>query len=334
MRSIHKYKRIIGGLIMNNISLLDPNFIVNYLEKKGIFIDIISATPINLGASGAKLIDITDRQGRYVIKHTNPSLRQNHNNMLSSYERELEFYSLFQQNIPLPIPKIIYIERNSDYGNIIVFPYYKQVEFSLWSKDLQLKAMDFCAKLHSLDTNLINKLGIELKYISPDSNELNNSLIDWNYVLNQHDRYFDKEILKSIFMKFSDICNILNGPPHNICHGDFHANNIMLNNEDIVVCDWQCVGIGKGAGDISFFISRGKAEGITINEDNLIDYYCERLSNYTKTEINKIDIYNVINASTVFTSFLYWAYYLKNADLNTVSEVYNKMVNSFISLNF
>ena len=52
----------------------------------------------------------------------------------------------------------------------------------------------------------------------------------------------------------------MNSPPHKICHCDFHAINIMLNDEDIVVCDWQCVGIGKGAGDISFFISRGKAE--------------------------------------------------------------------------
>jgi hypothetical protein len=107
----------------------------------------------------------------------------------------------------------------------------------------------------------------------------------------------------------------------------------MLNNEHIVVCDWQCVGIGKGAGDISFFISRGKADGININEESLINHYCERLSSYSKTEINKSDIYNVINASTVFTSFMYWAYYLKNADLDTVLEIYNKMVNSFISLN-
>lgn len=320
--------------MMDNISLVEPNFIANYLEKKGIFIDIISVTPINLGASGAKLIDVTDRKGHYVIKHTDPSLRENDSNILSSYEREMEFYSLFQENISLPIPKVIYIERNSDYGSIIVFLYYKQIEFSIWNKDLLLKAIDFCAKLHSLDTNLIKRFGFQFKHISPDSNELHNSLNEWHYVLNQHDGYFDKEILNTIHKKFNSICNILNSPPYNICHGDFHANNILLDNEDIVVCDWQCVGIGKGAGDISFFISRGKAEGIVMDEDNLIGYYCERLSNYTKTEINKGDIYYVINASTVFTSFMYWAYYLKNADLNTVSEVYNKMINSFISLNF
>lgn len=317
---------------MNNISLSEPYFIVSYLEKQGIFTDIISVTPINLGASGARLIDITDIQGRYVVKHTYPSLLQNENNIVSSYEREWEFYSRFKENIPLPIPKVIYIERNQEYGNIIVFPYYNQIELSLWSMELQLKAIDFCAKLHSLDTHLIKEFGVEFKHISSDNEQLNNSLTDWNYVLNQYDGHFNKEILKSIFIKFNSICNILNNPPHNVCHGDFHANNIMLDNEDIVVCDWQCVGIGKGAGDISFFISRGMAEGITMNEDVLIDYYCERLSNYTKTEVKKSDIYNVINASTVFTSFMYWAYYLKNADLNTVSEVYNKMVNSFISL--
>lgn len=319
---------------MSNIPLSEPHFIINYLERQGIFNDIISVTSINNGASGAKLIDITDRQGRYVIKHTHPLLCQNDNNIMSSYEREWEFYSLFQESISLPIPKVIYIERNPDYGNIIVFLYYKQVEFSLWSSELQLKAIDFCAKLHCLDTHLIKELGVEYKHISPNNEELNSSLNDWDYVLNRHDGHFDKEILKSILKKFSNICNILNSPLHNICHGDFHANNIMLNNGNIVVCDWQCVGIGKGAGDISFFISRGKAEGIAMNEVNLIDYYCERLSNYKKTQINKCDIYDVINASTVFVSFMYWAYYLKNADLNAVSEIYNKMVNSFISLNF
>lgn len=318
---------------MTNITLSEPNPIVNYLERKGIFTDITSVTPIDLGASGAKLIDVTDTQGRYVIKHTHLSLHQNDNDTASSYERELNFYSLSEENISLPIPKAIYIERNQDLGNIIVFPYYKQIELSSWNIELQLKAIDFCAKLHSLDTHLIKKIGTEFNHISPDDGELNNSLNAWEQVLSQHDGHFDNKILKSILKNFNSICNILNNPPHNLRHGDFHANNIMLNNEDIVVCDWQCVHIGKGAGDIAFFISRGKAKGIAMNEDFLIDYYCEKLSNYTRTKVYKSDIYNVINASTVFTSFMHWAYYLKNADLNSVSKIYSKMINSFTSLN-
>ncbi|NSW92430.1 MAG: aminoglycoside phosphotransferase family protein [Firmicutes bacterium] len=323
---------------MNNTPLSEPYFIINYLEKQGLFNEIILVTSINNGASRAKLIDVTDRRGRYVIKHTHPLLCENDINMMYFYEKEWKFYSLFQENAELTIPQVIYIERNPDYGNIIVFPHYKRIEYSLWSTELQLKAIDFCAKLHSLNTQLIKELDVEYKNICPDNEKLYSSLDDWNlddwnYVLSLHEGHFDKEILKSILKRFDRICDILNSHPYSICHGDFHADNIMLNNEDLVVCDWQNVGLGKGASDVSFFISRGKAAGIDMNEDNLIAYYCERLSNYTKTEINKTDIYNTINASTVFVSFMFWAYYLKNVDFNSVSKVYNKMINSFIALN-
>ena len=42
----------------------------------------------------------------------------------------------------------------------------------------------------------------------------------------------------------------------------------------------------------------------------------------------------IINASNVFVSFMYWAFYLKGATVDRVWGVYDKMINSFNALQF
>ena len=109
---------------MNNSLLIETKNIIDYLVSQGLFREITSVKPIDNGASGAKLLDITDKYGRYVIKHMHKLFCENNSNMLSSYEREWKFYSIFKENSMFIIPKVIHIEENSDYGMIIVFPHW------------------------------------------------------------------------------------------------------------------------------------------------------------------------------------------------------------------
>jgi hypothetical protein len=69
-----------------------------------------------------------------------------------------------------------------------------------------------------------------------------------------------------------------------------------------------------------------------MDEDELIDYYCKRFYYYSEVNIKREEIYKMINASNVFTSFIHWAYYLKGADADRVRGIYEKMLDSFKAL--
>ena len=40
-----------------------------------------------------------------------------------------------------------------------------------------------------------------------------------------------------------------------LIHGDFHWDNLLEDAGNILICDWQGVGIGGASGDISFFLA-------------------------------------------------------------------------------
>jgi thiamine kinase-like enzyme len=143
---------------------------------------------------------------------------------------------------------------------------------------------------------------------------------------------FDIRKIEPIYNNFDNVCDVLNSGINCVCHGDFHADNMLLDNGRMILSDWQNINICSSAGDISFFISRGKSSGLIMNEDELIDYYCKRFYYYSRVNIKKEEIYQIINASNVFTSFIHWPFYLKGADIDRVRDIYGNMLNSFEAL--
>jgi thiamine kinase-like enzyme len=143
---------------------------------------------------------------------------------------------------------------------------------------------------------------------------------------------FDIKKIEPIYNNFDIVCDVLNSGINCVCHGDFHADNILLDNGRMILSDWQNINISSSAGDISFFISRGKSSGLIMNEDELIDYYCKRFYYYSRVNIKKEEIYQIINASNVFTSFIHWPFYLKGADIDRVRGIFENMLNSFYKI--
>ena len=317
---------------MNNQSTGESAPIIDYLQERGLFTAVQSLEPLRNGASGAKVYRVIDQAGSYVVKHTHPSLCGGDQHLLSSYERELRFYSVVDSGTFPAVPQALHVENNPELGFILVLPNYERIEFDQWSPKLQERAAELCAQIHSLDPACVESLGLEFEEITVDTDSLDQALENWIYVLNRHCQQLDTKPLQNIRDSMSSICSILNAPPHRVCHGDFHAENLLLNQGDLVICDWQNVNIGKGAGDISFFISRGKAAGIDIDAAQLIDRYCEKLSFYTKQEVEKKDIYDVINASTVHISFRFWPHYLRDAKADRVFQIYDAMVEAYLQL--
>lgn len=308
---------------MNNISIF------SYLELKQIFTSAATYEPITIGAGGAKVFIANDGGKKYVLKHI-PA--HTDNNTYDSYEKELHFYEL-NESLCLPcIPNSIYHENSNEHGIILVMNYYSPIKKESWNLNLQKQAVDLCAKINSIPIEKINSLKLQHQKIEINKQSTDKSYEDWKYVLNQHKDKFEDNALDEIYENIEIVCPILNNDPHYLCHGDFHPENILYDGKQLYVCDWQGINIGKSIGDISFFISRALGMGIDMKEEQLLDYYCERLSLYTNKNIHIETLLKERCASIVLCTFSFWAQYLKNSSFEQVAIQYNGMVDAFRKL--
>ncbi|MBI9014672.1 MAG: aminoglycoside phosphotransferase family protein [Clostridiales bacterium] len=308
--------------------------IIKYLENIKLFKNTKTVKAIRVGASGANIYEVIDQSFHYIVKQSRLDDNTSKDEKLPDYEKEMQFYQSIQQYNLINTPKVFYIDSNQEIGNVIVQKYYEPISKDNWNKDKIFKAIDSCAKLHSYDIDYVDNLDIRFKEFKVDTSTLENAFNEWKCILEENKIVIDQSELQYIFTNFNMVCNILNALPHNICHGDFHADNILSDNDEIVVCDWQNICIGKGASDIAFFVNRGESEGLKIDEDQVLDQYCERLSFYTSNKINKSDVKNVMKASKVFVSFIHWPYYLKDETEEKIVGIYSKMVKSMNSIKF
>jgi hypothetical protein len=292
--------------------------IIDYLNKTKVFLNVLSVEEIKTGRSGAKLFLVVDNGVKYILKNAPHS---------KDYVKELSFY-IFNKEVNLPFaPETLYMENHVYYGILIVMYFYEPIKHNKWDKKLIDKAINLCVQINTFDLNKLGSLNLKYNNIIIDQRLAKQSCEAWKYIINQHNNYFDEKIIDDIYKKIDMICPILNEEPHFFCHGDFHPENVLLRGEELLICDWQNVNIGKGIGEISYFISRALGFGIKLNEDEMIEDYCKKMSEYKK--ISKFTLIMEKNASTLFTTFLLWPNHLKNNSRERVSLIYNGMVKAF-----
>jgi aminoglycoside phosphotransferase (APT) family kinase protein len=302
--------------------------LLNHMTTQRVFCRITRAEEITSGGSGATLLDVTDDNGRYVVK-TTFNAPYIHEERLKSYKREYDFYGVCRkQRIPFA-PEIIHLEQHDDFGIIVVMTYAGPVRRDEWDMDRQLQAVDLCARLASLDIHLLRDMPMAFREMKIDPEFSRHSYREWLSVVRQHHGRLDETNIARIYENLDMICPILNAKPHHVCHGDFHPNNILSDGEHLVICDWQNINIGKCAADFSFFLKRGFNFGIDQNNDALFEHYANQLSLHAREPIDRSTLWKETCAATVHNSFLFWPHPLKNAGFERVKSIYDGMVRAF-----
>ena len=302
--------------------------IISYLNAQGIFRHPVTYEKINVGASGAKLFLLTDGERKYVLKNAHPSYHSDAGH-IASYQRELAFYRLNRKNRFSFVPETLYLEDHPDYGVLLVMRYYRPIQHAEWNEALLHKAVDLCARLHSTKGSALADLGLRYNHVAINREATNRAFEAWKQVARQHEGALDPKIIDGIYRDIEVVCPVLNAEPHFICHGDFHPENILTDGETLFLCDWQGIGIGKGIGDISFFISRALGFGIALPADGLLDCYCSLLSQYRNETIDKQVLLKEKAAANLLNTFSFWAYHLQNRELDRVLPLYRDMAESY-----
>lgn len=298
--------------------------VMDLLEQHGI--SKKQPLPITNGASGAFIFDV-DR--KYIVKYACKPKQDG--NIYDMFVKEYEFYRLCSDKCYDFIPDIVFQTANQN-EIFIVMQKYTAVNQNEWDNDLQKRAMQLCARINSININDFNEILRESNLGSDyDTYPLTVSFENWRLLQNKFPNHIDASLLSSMFENF----NAMNlyaerlHIPKTLCHGDLHPQNFLMDDNKLIICDWQTVGINRGISDVAFFISRGSDMGLQINKDKLIEEYYESILKFTNEKIELSDLYKNVAASDFFVSFKFWAEHLQYSDISRVLSIYNSMVNSY-----
>lgn len=279
---------------------------------------------IRSGKSGAEVWEI---EGKYVLKYVQRAKLQE-SGVFALYQNEALFYQFFGQNLQRRalacLPKVLEVQVSED-AILILMKKYHELSRNGISEELLRKIMGALAVIHTQDIpTFLRREQKQPGYLKEEQIEY--CLAGWRSVLAEHPGEFDEGILTDTAAKINEIIGWNHEEEQVLSHGDFHWDNLLLDeNGDVVICDWQSVNAGGASGDISFFLSRLGADGINIEPERVVKLYCHERFQLTGETISKEDMIRHMNAANVITSFQFWHQYLHGSACERVRGIYEKM---------
>jgi thiamine kinase-like enzyme len=276
---------------------------------------------ISIGQSGADVFELNESQ---ILKHV---VRERiKNGMFDTYVREALFY---QSECPKAyLPEVSDVQISED-EIVLVMKKYRNLDRNDFNDELLKAIAGVLAGIHS---ETVPEFVIEndIRSNEMSENEISDCVKGWHSVLDEHPGKFDGSLIDVVSVKINDIIKWHDSEIRHLSHGDFHWDNLLTDdNGRIIVCDWQGVGLRGASDDLSFFISRLGADGISVDAHTFLTWYAIEYNRLTGENIEADDLEKHIKAANVITSFRFWHLYLHGNDTERVREIYDKMMSDY-----
>ncbi len=274
---------------------------------------------ISIGKSGANVYELENNR---IAKHVLHNQIEDAS-LWEAYRKEALFYSTYSESEYSFLPKVYSNICTNDEILIIMKKYHPIAPHEV-DEALLCKIMDVLAKIHNMK---IPDLWVD-KDRSPiflDDTTISESMDGWQKVLKAHGDYFASHWLQTIGENINQLNTLFFEPQVWLIHGDFHCDNIMLDEDgNVIVCDWQNYSAGEISGDISFLLSRLSAGGFKFNQSKVIEMYC-KCAKELGISVDPWKIDTQMRLANLNTSFRFWHIYLHNATRESVESIYSKM---------
>lgn len=113
--------------------------------------------------------------------------------------------------------------------------------------------------------------------------------------------------------------------PLTLCHGDCHLGNILRDSSGAFVwIDWQDVGLGCGAADVSFLIQRAEMSGVAVPRDIVLTAYYQGLTE-AGVQVDEEQIIKGVEVEELKSLSLEWPFYLKQAPKEQVISLLERI---------
>ena len=282
------------------------------------YISSHAVSEITVGKSGARVYELDDSSvAKYVDRQalSDPGL-------WDAYEREARFYTEFGKSGYGFIPEVSHCHVSDDEIQLVMKKYSSLSRRDI-NGELLDKVMQTLSCIHALPVpGFLAAEEDQSTDILPE--DISRCLSGWRSVLSEHEGKFSGEDLALVSENIEVVNRRLRVPERCCCHGDYHFDNILVDeNGNIVVCDWQSVNMGHASEDISFLLSRLAADGINVKPESVVSAYCR----CAKAAVDSDVILMQMKLANLNTSFLFWHEYLSDNPEERVRGIFDGMVN-------
>lgn len=329
------------------------------IKKAEEYIEKYNPPELPGGQSGAKVYDI---EGKYVYKTVKKETVGE--DIFLAYQKEAKWYQYVAEmdgcvganeiaennasNAHSFLPEVYDIASSEEEIKLLL-KQYEPLKREQLNDALLQEIMTVLAKVHGMEIPLfLQENFVQSDGLAEDSQqekkdsqlltdeEIKISEDGWISVLQEHpDVFSEDEVtdLKGVVLKINKIIRWHDTEEHVLTHGDFHFDNLLQDeNGNIVICDWQGVGVGAALGDLSFFISRLTGDGISLDKRKIIEFYSRAEKELSGKNISVEEISAHMDAANLITSFRFWHFYLHGSDAPRVQSIYVPMMKAYDTL--
>ena len=282
-----------------------------------------SVSEIRIGKSGA---DVYEINGSMILKHV--ERRKLDPALFDTYTREALFYQSKADNSRGYLPEIVELEISED-EIILLMRKYSSPDRSDIDEPLVRKVARALACIHT------DSVPAFLDSARKSAEQLSEKQTDeyrsgWESVLGEHADCFDPAPLAAVAGRINEVIAWHDSEERVLVHGDFHWDNLLEDSlGNVLVCDWQGVRLGGPSDDLSFFLSRLGADGVSLDPGLFLHAYAGAVREITGRSADTKRIAAHMAAANVITSFIFWHQFLHGADTDRVRGVYEKMTGDF-----
>lgn len=273
------------------------------------------------GASGSSVYRLEGYAEPFVLKIT-PASAPDY--VRERSQREIAFYQTLAARVPVPTPAVHHSVVDPDGGSaLLVRAYGPPLPAADWTDAEYREIARQLARLHARFWRATEELA-RLPWLRPPSGEITQETIAaardaWQVLQRQpafeavftaaRRRLLD-QLLERVAGAPSDTAEL----PLTLCHNDFHMENLLrADGGQFIWTDWQEVGVGYGADDLSFFCQRAAHAGADVPLELMLAAYRDELETCTGQRVDAQALRARVARHELLTRLLHWPAYLVGA---------------------
>ena len=207
--------------------------------------------------------------------------------LLIQADREVAFYQHLAPGIPLTTPRLLAASSSRASGVAILLAASEPAPLiSAWTESQYTEVAAQLGHLHGRFWGRTDRLHA-FQWLRPDPPpavpvRCNHAALVWQSISERDDLNAGMmpRRLRTVIGLVARIPALVAPPalPKTLCHGDCHPDNLLRDETGgWIWADWQAVGIGQGAADLTFFWQRAEMAGGTVPRDAMLAAYLEGL---------------------------------------------------------
>jgi aminoglycoside/choline kinase family phosphotransferase len=211
---------------------------------------------------------------------------------MRTYEVEVRFYQELADRLPVRSPVCHHAEIDLASGDFVLLledlaPAVQGDQVAGCTVDEAALVLDEAAKLHAPLWGSAELVGIDwaVRWSQESQDGLQAMLtVLWPNFVERYGDELDDDVVEMGYRFIAGLSAYYahRPEPHTVIHNDFRLDNLLLGTAaggpPVAVVDWQTVGVGPGALDVSYFLGAGlSVEDRRANEEDLVRQYHEAL---------------------------------------------------------